>query len=386
MRYQQRAGLLLCGTLFLGVGSGCATSRLEQNKQVVLAQARAYNERDIDGFRATLTPDLRRHCQATPDINVRSADEFVAFIESDLQACPDGQLVIDRLVAEGDLVGVFGRFIGTQDGPMGPFPPSGKQMVLDFGGVFRIENDRVAEIWITWDNLMALTQLGHWPPSGNPGVQSGATPHPDVRAQYLRYMQASDARDLATLASMTADDIVWHLGPYELRGKPEALLPHESDAVMNTTLEVRDLRVEGQVVECELIERNDMLRAAGIGSWRHYARFVFDETGRVILKEPWRTSPDDAEVAKRMQPFREWVRTVHPQSVPNFDDIADCFGTEPAKRSRQLMQDWVAAGRPGVIGDDRALLNATGSAWAEAVPTLGAALEERARRRAADSR
>ena len=150
MRYEKRAGLILCATLFLGVGSGCAASRLEQNKRVVLAQARAYNARDIDGLRATVTPNLRRHCQATPDINVRSADEFVAFIESDLQACPDGQLVIDRLVAEGDLVGAFGRFIGTQDGPMGPFPPSGKQMVLDFGGVFRVENDRVAEIWITW--------------------------------------------------------------------------------------------------------------------------------------------------------------------------------------------------------------------------------------------
>ena len=194
-------------------------------------------------------------------------------------------------------------------------------------------------------------------------MQSGGTPHPDIRAQYLRYLEASNAHDLDTLASMTADDIVWHLGPYELRGKPEALLPHESDAVMNTTLEVRDLRVEGQVVECEVIERNDMLQAAGIESWRHYARFVFDETGRITLKEPWRTSLDDAEAEKRMQPFREWVRTNHPQSVPNFDDITDCFGIEPAKRSRQLMQDWVAAGRPGSIGDERALLNATESAW-----------------------
>ena len=180
-------------------------------------------------------------------------------------------------------------------------------------------------------------------------------------------MEASNAHDLDTLASMTADNIVWNLGPYVLRGKPEALLPHEGDAVMNTTLEVRDLRVEGQVVECEVIERNDMLRAAGIESWRHYARFVFDETGRIILKGPSRTSPDDAEVAKRMQPFREWVRTNHPQSVPNFEDITDCFGTEPAKRSRQLMQDWVEAGRPGVIEAKRALLNATESAWADAI-------------------
>jgi predicted ester cyclase len=151
-----------CAVAILVVG--CAASRLEQNKQVVLAQARAYNARDVDGFRATVTPDLRRHCQATPDIDVRSADEFVAFAESDWQTFPDGRLEVDRLVAEGELVGVFGRYSGTQVGAMGPFPASGKRTELDFGGVFRIEKNKIAEIWITWDNLTALTQLGHWPP------------------------------------------------------------------------------------------------------------------------------------------------------------------------------------------------------------------------------
>ena len=361
MRRERQAAPILCAIFLLGLGSGCAASRLEQNKRVVLAQARAYNERDMDGLRATVTPDLRRHCQATPGVDVRSADEFVAFIMSDLQTFPDGRLVIDRMVAEGDLVSAFGRFLGTQDGPLGPFPPSGKKVALDFGGVFRIEADRIAEIWITWDNLHALTELGHWPPGGDSGAQSDGNPAQDIRAAYLRYMGASNAHDLDTLESMTADDIVWHLGPYELRGKPEALLPHRTDAVMNTTLEVRDLRIEGRVVECDVIERNDMLRAVGIEGWRHHARYVFDETGRIVLKEPWRSSPDDAIVARRFQPFRAWVRENHPQSVPDFDDITDCFGTEPARRSRQLLMDWVAAGRPGLVESELSLLDATES-------------------------
>lgn len=360
--------VLILSLAFFSSMPGCAGSRLEQNKQIVLEQARAYNDRDVDAFRATMTPDLRRHCQATPDINVRSADDFVAFAESDWQMFPDGRLEVDRMAAEGDLVGIFGRYTGTQTEAMGPFPASDKQVELDFGGVFRIENDRIAEIWITWDNLTALTQLGHWPPPrGSSGEQSRGTSPPGVREQYLRYMEASNAHDIEALASMTADDIVWHLGQYVLRGKPEALLPHESDAVMNTALEVRDLRVDGRIVECEVIERNDMLRAAGIERWRHFARYVFDETGRVVLKEPWRTSPDDAEVARRFKPYREWRRVNHPESVPDFDDMADVWGSKPATRSRQLMQAWVAAGRPGAIDDERSLLNATESAWVEAI-------------------
>jgi hypothetical protein len=34
-------------------------------------------------------------------------------------------------------------------------------MVVDFSAFFRIENDKVAEMWVTWDNVAGLTQLGH---------------------------------------------------------------------------------------------------------------------------------------------------------------------------------------------------------------------------------
>jgi hypothetical protein len=45
---------------------------------------------------------------------------------------------------------------------MGPFPPSNAKMELDFCGILRFEKSKVVEIWVTWDNLSALTQLGHF--------------------------------------------------------------------------------------------------------------------------------------------------------------------------------------------------------------------------------
>lgn len=47
---------------------------------------------------------------------------------------------------------------------MGPFPATGNEMEISFAGIHRIEDGKIAETWVTWDNLTALTQLGLWPP------------------------------------------------------------------------------------------------------------------------------------------------------------------------------------------------------------------------------
>ena len=47
---------------------------------------------------------------------------------------------------------------------MGPFPPSGLELEIPFIGLLRIEDGKIAEIWVEWDNLNALAQLGHFPP------------------------------------------------------------------------------------------------------------------------------------------------------------------------------------------------------------------------------
>jgi steroid delta-isomerase-like uncharacterized protein len=141
-----------------------AAQALERNKQIVRLQAQAYNERDLDLLAQTTADDLLRHCQATPDIQVDSLEDFVAFLKGDWETFPDAMLTIEQMVAEGDRVAAFVTYTGTQTGQMGPFPPSGKTVFLEFIGLFRIENDKIAEIWVTWDNLAVLTQLGHFPP------------------------------------------------------------------------------------------------------------------------------------------------------------------------------------------------------------------------------
>ena len=47
---------------------------------------------------------------------------------------------------------------------MGPFPATGKKADLKYLGILRIEDGKIAEMWVEWDNLAMLTQLSHFPP------------------------------------------------------------------------------------------------------------------------------------------------------------------------------------------------------------------------------
>jgi hypothetical protein len=84
---------------------------------------------------------------------IHSREDFKRFLEQDWGAVPDGRIT------------PFGSYSGTQTGRWGPIPPSNRRFQLDFSGVFRPADEKIAELWIAWDNLALLTQLGQWPPT-----------------------------------------------------------------------------------------------------------------------------------------------------------------------------------------------------------------------------
>lgn len=139
----------------------------ELNKQIVRAFANAGNSNDLEAFNSILAPHFVRHCEATPEVRVTSCEDFKQFYLETAKTFPDQQMTIDTMVAEGDKVAFWGNFSGTQKGQMGPFPPTGKYMKSQIGGMFRIEGGKIAELWVTWDNLAGLAQLGLFPPPNN---------------------------------------------------------------------------------------------------------------------------------------------------------------------------------------------------------------------------
>ena len=147
------------------VAAACASDDAsDRNERIVLAMIETINERDFDALDSLVAADVRRHSAATPDVKVESLDDFKAFLEADLVTFPNSRMTVNRLFADDEMVAVHATYAGTQQGPMGPFPASGKRMELPFMGMLRIEEGKIAEMWVEWDNLNALIQLGHFPP------------------------------------------------------------------------------------------------------------------------------------------------------------------------------------------------------------------------------
>jgi steroid delta-isomerase-like uncharacterized protein len=153
------------------------SSQVESNKQVVIAMMEAINRRELDALERYVASDVVRHSAATPGVVVESLEQFRAFLEADLSAVPDSVQTLNLILGEGDLVAIHATYAGTQTRAMGPFPPSDERMEIPFVGILRFADGKIAEIWVEWDNLSALAQLGHFPPPG------GATDRPDPDPQ-----------------------------------------------------------------------------------------------------------------------------------------------------------------------------------------------------------
>lgn len=139
------------------------SATIEQNKVVIQRFFDAWNSRQSEAFDELVAPDIVRHCEATPGLDVRSLDQLKAFLRLDTETFPNSVQTIKHLAAEGNLVATWATYEGTQQGSMGPFPPSGAKAQFDFGAMFRMEGGKIAEWWVTWDNMTLLRALGHIP-------------------------------------------------------------------------------------------------------------------------------------------------------------------------------------------------------------------------------
>jgi steroid delta-isomerase-like uncharacterized protein len=143
-------------------------SEVEKNKELVRHIVEAgVNTGNLDVFKAYLTEDYARHSQATTEMpEIRGVDQMLAFLREQFAIFPDWHEEIQLLIGEGSVVGCVTRGTGTHEGPMGDVPATGKLIDVTNFIFHRIDGGKVAETWVGWDNLAAMSQLGLIPPSG----------------------------------------------------------------------------------------------------------------------------------------------------------------------------------------------------------------------------
>lgn len=170
----------------------------------------AANARDFDRVAKLLCVDFTRHSQATPDVVVRSREDMVDFLRANARVFADEHVELEETLVDGDRVAFRGTYSGKQIGTIGPYESKGHAAQVDISGVFRVQNACIAELWILWDNLALLGQLGHAP---------GGDGSPDVPAEERNkalarvwFDEVINERNLDAIDRSYADDYVHH-GP-----------------------------------------------------------------------------------------------------------------------------------------------------------------------------
>jgi len=124
----------------------------------------AFNRRDFDAVVKEFAPSIT-YTDRARDLVIRTPQEFKdTFLTGWDQAFSDARVTEAQYIDGGDTVIALFVGRGKQDGPLGPFQASGKEMATPFCELLRFDGSgRVIGGEIYYDQVTMLTQLGHMP-------------------------------------------------------------------------------------------------------------------------------------------------------------------------------------------------------------------------------
>lgn len=128
----------------------------DESKSIVKRYLTAFNDRDWDRLEDLLAADAVEH--GIHD-ELHGFDEIVDFLDSHFEAFPDYSGTTEAITAEDELVTVRYRATGTHTGEYKDLEPTGLTAEWTGLAMYRVENGKVAEIWVEEDRLGLLEQL-----------------------------------------------------------------------------------------------------------------------------------------------------------------------------------------------------------------------------------
>jgi steroid delta-isomerase-like uncharacterized protein len=133
----------------------------EQNKQLVRRFETAFAKGDIAALTEIVSANVDDHNM--PPGAKPGREGLLDAVALFRTGFPDIQITVERAIAEGDSVAVFGTITGTNDGPMMGVPATGKHATFAYMDTFRVANGVIVEAWHVEDIAGMLGQLGLLP-------------------------------------------------------------------------------------------------------------------------------------------------------------------------------------------------------------------------------
>jgi steroid delta-isomerase-like uncharacterized protein len=142
---------------------------VEDNKAVVRRSIeQGENRADLGVLEDCYATDYVHHDPANPA--VRDWPGLKEAFRGYFAAFPDGQVVIDDLIAEGDKVVKRWTSRGTHQGEFAGIPATGKQVTYTGTVTYRLAGGKIVEAWWNYDLFGMLQQLGAIPTPAEPAA------------------------------------------------------------------------------------------------------------------------------------------------------------------------------------------------------------------------
>jgi predicted ester cyclase len=138
----------------------------EKNKSLIISLIEeGINNQNLKIFDELLSPDYVRYSQAMPPEleEIRGIETYKNLAKDHFIAFPDYKEEFQQIIAEGDKVSIITKGTATHTGPMGEIAPTNKKVIIMNFGLFRIKDGKIVEMWVSWDNVAFLRQLGLFP-------------------------------------------------------------------------------------------------------------------------------------------------------------------------------------------------------------------------------
>jgi steroid delta-isomerase-like uncharacterized protein len=121
-----------------------------------------WNTHNIDAFDTYFAADFVVHFTNGDQTREQYKGICMAFFKG----FPDLHITTNDLIAEGDKVTKVWTAKSTHKGEYMGIPATGNKMLVKGIEVFRIEDGKIAELWVSMDNLGMMQQLGVIPKMG----------------------------------------------------------------------------------------------------------------------------------------------------------------------------------------------------------------------------
>jgi steroid delta-isomerase-like uncharacterized protein len=138
------------------------STQTEQNKGVVRHNYEAADKNDLTTFREQLAPDIAVHLPGMPGPLNREA--LLQMMDAMFSGLTQRQHVFEDQIAEGDKVATRVTLHAVHTGEFQGMPATGKHIAVPQTAIHRIRNGKIAEVWVSSDDVGMMQQLGLMPP------------------------------------------------------------------------------------------------------------------------------------------------------------------------------------------------------------------------------